>query len=367
MAMKATGDQPTVAASDKVDASSVTKKAKKVKAKDGKADASSVTKKTKKVKAKEDKPSPVAGAGGQADDASTAAKKTKKKAKDGDAPAKPKRSKWGIWIGNLPYTTTKDDVTAFLAPCKGTITRMTVPRKDGKARGFAYVDFDSAEPVNLALAYSEQMLNGRPVLIKDASDFNKTGKPSRAAPPPTEAPAPATATADKPGKTDKKKGKWTKPVPSPSLFVGNLGFEVTKNDLRAIFRPFGELVGVRVATFEDNPEKCKGFAYIDFKYTVDATKALRSSDVGEIGGRRTRIEYAGEDATRKGRPWEFDPKTKHSYDDMATGKRAAMDGFADGPADAAKKSRKLETDNMAETKLQGLPVEFEGQKITFGD
>ncbi|KAJ2442419.1 hypothetical protein GGF42_006957, partial [Coemansia sp. RSA 2424] len=34
---------------------------------------------------------------------------------------------------------------------------------------------------------------------------------------------------------------------------------------------------------------------------------------------------------------------------------------------AQKKSRKLKTDNMAETKLQGLPVEFEGQKITFGD
>ncbi|KAJ2775855.1 Nucleolar protein 13 [Coemansia nantahalensis] len=308
-----------------------------------------------KKKAAEDRP--VVAAAEEPADASTVVKKTKKsKPKDDEGPAKPKRSKWGVWVGNLSYTTTKDDIAEFLKPCKGTISRINLPRKAGKTRGFAYVDFDSAEPVSLAVAHSEQMLNGRPVLIKDASDFLKTGKPSRAAPAPA---VEAAAEADK-----KKKGKRAKPVPSPSLFVGNLGFEVKKNDLRAIFRPFGELVGVRVATFEDNPEKCKGFAYVDFKYTVDATKALRSSDVSEIGGRRTRIEYAGEEATRKGRPWEFDPKTKHSYDDMGASKRAAPD--ADGPA-AATKARKLETDNMAETKLQGLPVEFEGQKITFGD
>ncbi|KAJ1729642.1 Nucleolar protein 13, partial [Coemansia biformis] len=297
--------------------------------------------------------------------AAAATKPEKKKkakpatAKAGESPEKPKskRSKWGIWIGNLSYTTTKDEITAFLEPCKGVITRINLPRSEGKARGFAYVDFDSVEPVNLALAHSEQMMNGRPVLIKDASDFNKTGKPSRAAPTKTEEPA----------KTEKK-GKRTRPVPSPSLFVGNLSFEVKKDDLRAIFRPFGELVGVRVATFEDNPEKCKGFAYIDFKYTDDATKALKSPEVSRIGDRQTRIEYAGEEATRKGRPWEFDPKTKHSYDDMTAGKRGAG-GFGGSGADseAASKVRKLETDNMAETKLQGLPVEFEGQKITFGD
>ncbi|KAJ2641415.1 Nucleolar protein 13, partial [Coemansia sp. RSA 1694] len=260
--------------------------------------------------------------------------------------------------------------------------------KDGKTRGFAYVDFDSQAPVNLALAYSEQTMRGRAVLIKSASDYAKTGMPSRVAP--TIA---SSAQKGPSAKSGKPTARADKP-PSPSLFVGNLGFDVTKADLKAIFRQFGEIVGVRVATFEDNKEKCKGFGYIDFKYTDDATKALKSPEVKEIGGRRTRIEYAGEDATRKGRPWEFDPKTKNSLvlggsaskngtkrarparnDDNGNSNSGADDSDVDDTPPqfklemppAQKKSRKLKTDNMAETKLQGLPVEFEGQKITFGD
>ncbi|KAJ2337572.1 Nucleolar protein 13 [Coemansia sp. RSA 2681] len=315
-------------------------------------------------------------------------KKSSKGAKTGEKPASKKHSEWGVWIGNLPYSVTREDIIEFFKPCGGQVTRVNLPKKDGKTRGFAYVDFDSQAPVNLALAYSEQTMSGRAVLIKSASDYAKTGMPSRV--------APTIASSAQKGpnaKSGKPTARADKP-PSPSLFVGNLGFDVTKADLKAIFRQFGEIVGVRVATFEDNKEKCKGFAYIDFKYTDDATKALKSPEVKEIGGRRTRIEYAGEDATRKGRPWEFDPKTKNSLvlggsaskngtkrarparnDDNGNSNSGADDSDVDDTPPqfklemppAQKKSRKLKTDNMAETKLQGLPVEFEGQKITFGD
>ncbi|KAJ2359341.1 Nucleolar protein 13 [Coemansia erecta] len=272
------------------------------------------------------------------------------------------RSDFSIWIGNLPYSITKEDLIEFFKPCNGTITRVNLPKKNGKTKGFAYVDFDTEAPMNMALAYSEQTLGGRAVLIKNASDFNKTGMPSRAAAGPAH-----TGEDEKPN----AKSKWTKNPPSPSLFLGNLSFDVKRADLKAIFRPFGELVGVRVATFEDNPQKCKGFAYIDFKYTDDAAKAIKSPDVRMIGGRKARIEFAGEDATRKGRPWEFDPITKNSYTTQMGGKREAGDGDAyahyNTSANGPKKARKLDTDNMAETKLQGLPVAFEGRKITFGD
>ncbi|KAJ2780154.1 Bifunctional purine biosynthesis protein PurH [Coemansia javaensis] len=292
-----------------------------------------------------------------------ASKKTAETAK-----AEKKQSEWGVWIGNLAYDVSKDDITRFFAECGGAITRINLPRKGGKARGFAYVDFDTSEAVEAAVGLSEQMLGGRAVLIKSASDFEKTGKPSRAPPLRSEEEAAAEEEEQQQRAGAKKKGgRAQQQTPSPSLFVGNLGFEVTRADLRAIFRAFGALVGVRVATFEDNPEKCKGFAYIDFKYTDDATKALKSPEVRQIGGRRVRIEYAGDEATRKGRPWEFDPKTRHGYSTPRAGRRAADGGSGGGGGAAAAKARRLETETMAETKLQGLPVEFEGQKITFGD
>lgn len=260
----------------------------------------------------------------------------------------PNRSEWAVWIGNLPYSTTQESLIEFFKPCGGTITRVKLPKKNGQISGFAFVDFDSEAPMQMALAYSEQTLGGRAVLIKNAKDFAKTGMSSRVGRP-----------TDGPKEQTRMKARQNNP-PGPTLFLGNLSYDTTKGELRKLFKPFGELVGVRVATFEDNQDKCKGFAYIDFKYTDDATRAMRTPELKQIGGRRTRIEYAGDEATRKGRPWEADPKTKHSVG--GTTKRPH-----EGEDDGEKKTRKLETDNMAETKLQGLPVEFEGQKVSFGE
>ncbi|KAJ2156113.1 Nucleolar protein 13 [Coemansia sp. RSA 552] len=285
-----------------------------------------------------------------------ATKETSDEAKT-ETETKNRRSEWSVWIGNLPYTITKDELTEFFKPCDGEVTRINLPRKSGKSRGFAYVDFDGPSSVSQALGLSEKYLGGRAVLIKDASDFNKTGMPSRVM---------STDAAD--GEVKKPSKDWrSRNPPSPTLFIGNLSFDTQKSDLKELFRPFGELVGVRVATFEDNPEKCKGFAYIDFKYTADATTAIKSPEVRSIGGRKARVEYAGEDATRKGRPWESDPDAKFSYQPPKADKRGAPNAGGVVYEKPAKKSRKLETENMAETKLQGLPVEFEGQKITFGD
>ncbi|KAJ2237185.1 Nucleolar protein 13 [Coemansia sp. RSA 485] len=328
----------------------------------------------------------------------------KEKKDDGNKDVKGKlrkpvvRSPYGVWIGNLPYTVNKDDIRKFFEPCGGAITRVNLPKKDNKISGFAYVDFDTPEPVAVALTYTEKEIGGRPVLIKDVTDFTKTGAPSRIFST-FQGPANTKESAKK-GK-DKKVSPANKYPPSPTLFVRNLGFGIKKSDLKAVFKEFGELVGVRVATFEDNPDRCKGFAYIDFKYTGDATLALKSPDLKQIGGRRVTIEYASEEATRKGRPWEFDPKYKYantfgsdkpgipgnrdnqgypSKRERDFGGNRNRDGDSDyemgdtrsdkpsyGHRDSHKRARKLETENMAETKLQGLPVQFEGQKITFGE
>ncbi|KAJ1961613.1 Nucleolar protein 13 [Dipsacomyces acuminosporus] len=291
-----------------------------------------------------------------------------------------KRSEWAVWIGNLPYSVSRDDLAEFFKPCGGTITRINLPKKSGKICGFAYIDFDTERAMNNALIYSEQELGGRAVLIKNANDFKKTGKPSRVATKSKDADENSKQSSgskdkkdsskDKDSDKDSKKSgnsaKKQKSDPSPCLFVGNLSFDTKKSDLKAIFRPFGDIAGVRVATFEDNPEKCKGFAYVDFVYTDDATRAMASPDTKTIGGRRVRIEYAGDYATRKGRPWEFDTHSSAAKPNKRTHK--PEDESNEPSADVqTNKSRKLNTDNMAETKLQGLAVEFEGKKITFGE
>lgn len=101
------------------------------------------------------------------------------------------RSEWGVWIGNMLWTTTKDALREFLIE-KGEIkqddiTRVNMPapaKKDASwkgaqpvNKGFAYVDFIDEEAMKKALALSETLLLGRKVLIKNAKSFE--GRPEQ--------------------------------------------------------------------------------------------------------------------------------------------------------------------------------------------
>lgn len=181
------------------------------------------------------------------------------------------RSPHGIWIGNLPFTTTKDDLREFLREKGGIdeerdIARLHLPnplpgsRNPGKPaqnRGFAYIDFTTAEVLAKALALSETLLSGRKVLIKDAKNFE--GRPAKPA-------------AGEEGKTPE--GGKAKKEPSKRVFVGNLGFDVTREDLIEHFSQAGEVDDVFLASFEDSG-KCKGFGWVRFSSIKAAGNAVR--------------------------------------------------------------------------------------------
>lgn len=185
-----------------------------------------------------------------------------------------KRSEHGIWIGNLPFSADKTVVRVFFTRQgqipDADITRVHMPtpqhaqpgRVKPKNKGFAYVDFGTVESLQKAIALSDSLMTGRKVLIKDAKSFE--GRPSQNIVGPTaaalngateEGGETASGTAAKPGK----------PIMAPSkrVFVGNLGFDVTKEDLEYHFGQAGEIEDVHMATFQDTG-KCKGFAWVRF-------------------------------------------------------------------------------------------------------
>jgi RNA recognition motif-containing protein len=61
---------------------------------------------------------------------------------------------------------------------------------------------------------------------------------------------------------------------SRKVFVGNLSFKTTEDDLRRNFDKCGEIEFIKVATFEDTG-KCKGFAWIRFKEPEAAAWAVK--------------------------------------------------------------------------------------------
>ncbi|CCJ31311.1 unnamed protein product [Pneumocystis jirovecii] len=94
------------------------------------------------------------------------------------------KGKYCVWIGNLEFHTTRKDILNFFLEKKPIsngeeiqfhdITRIHIPKKNKtENKGFAYVDFSSLSAMKASLKRSEDVLNGRNLLIKDANDFER--------------------------------------------------------------------------------------------------------------------------------------------------------------------------------------------------
>lgn len=212
------------------------------------------------------------------------------------------RSKHGVWIGNLSFSTTEADIHKFLSlpgqrfnekekekedvpPPPGLlIERINLPtrnvrnnitkKEEVQNKGFAYADFNIPEGVDWSVRYkSETYLLNRKVLIKDANDFD--GRPS-----PSNTSTIVTTTPESMGNVSGGGGISTKNPPSKILFVGNLPFETTDDEIREHFAFAGAILQVRLARFEDSG-KCKGFGFLDFASVQDVERALKGVGVNE--------------------------------------------------------------------------------------
>lgn len=76
-----------------------------------------------------------------------------------------------------------------------------------------------------------------------------------------------------------------------NLFVGNLSFQTTESDLRAMFEPFGPIERVHIATDRDTGQ-ARGFAFVEMANDDEAKKAMASLDGKEVSGRNVKVNEA---------------------------------------------------------------------------
>ena len=84
-----------------------------------------------------------------------------------------------------------------------------------------------------------------------------------------------------------------------NLFVGNMSFQTTEGDLRALFEPFGQITRVHVATDRETG-RARGFAFVEMTNDEEAARAIAALDGKEIGGRNLKVNEARPKAERSG-------------------------------------------------------------------
>ena len=78
---------------------------------------------------------------------------------------------------------------------------------------------------------------------------------------------------------------------SKKIYIGNLPFSSTEDELRAVFERHGRVASVSVITDRDSGRP-RGFAFVEMDEASAADDAIRALDGSELGGRSLRVNEA---------------------------------------------------------------------------
>jgi cleavage stimulation factor subunit 2 len=75
------------------------------------------------------------------------------------------------------------------------------------------------------------------------------------------------------------------------IFVGNLAFNTTEEQLHQVFSEIGKVIKVRLVT-DAETGKMRGFAFVEFEDPQAALSAIRNMNEYELNGRRLRVNFS---------------------------------------------------------------------------
>jgi len=77
----------------------------------------------------------------------------------------------------------------------------------------------------------------------------------------------------------------------PKLYVGNLSYDTTEDDLRQFFGQAGPVVSAAVITDRETG-RSKGFGFVEMQTQADAEKAISMLNGHELHNRQIRVDLA---------------------------------------------------------------------------
>lgn len=74
-----------------------------------------------------------------------------------------------LYVGNLPWNTTPDELTNFFNQYGEVISsRIITDRETGRSRGFGFVEIDDGETEQMIQNLNGKDFNGRPLTVNEA-------------------------------------------------------------------------------------------------------------------------------------------------------------------------------------------------------
>ena len=82
-----------------------------------------------------------------------------------------------------------------------------------------------------------------------------------------------------------------------NIFIANLDWSITSDDLRSTFETFGEVIYAHVV-YDRETKKSKGYAYVEMTNSDQAINAIEALNGVEINGRAIDVKVASTKGSR---------------------------------------------------------------------
>ena len=182
-----------------------------------------------------------------------------------------------IFVKNLNFSTSTERLNEVFKPLDGFLSsrvkQKSDPKKPGEvlSMGFGFLEFRSSQQAQAAIdAMSGYKLDGHELLLRASHKGLDAAQVRR-----------------------KKDQEKKIPGGRTCIIIKNLPFEASKEDVRSLFGPYGQLRSVRVPKKFDNTSR--GFAFANFVTAREAQSAIDSLTDSHLLGRRLVLEFAAED------------------------------------------------------------------------
>lgn len=170
-----------------------------------------------------------------------------------------------VFVGNIPFGTSEESLNQHFSGC-GEIQsiHMHRNRRNGRFSGSATIVFATTDAAQAAIALHDVALDGRPLLVEQSNPRSRGDRASQ-------------------------DSSAIRNPPSKILYVGNLSYEATMEDIMQHFAAY-DPVEARLGV--DNLGRSKGYAHIEFPTLEVAQQALEVLKDEEFLGRTPKLDYA---------------------------------------------------------------------------